>query len=204
MMSEPIQIDESFKEAFLEITNIGIGKAADSMSRLAGRHVEITVPDIVFASTDSEEMHHVRDLQTHVLVEQGFSEDAEGIALLNLTQEGAVKLAGMMLGESFEDESFGDIAQGAILELGNIMICGLMGSFSNMLEFELVYDVPELQLNGTNKVEQLTQNHHSFLAMLRCSLAIGEDEVSGSMIISMARDDFLKVTQKIKTKFFEG
>jgi len=204
-MTETLQIENIHREAFVEMANIGIGRAADVMSKLAGKRVSITVPDVVFAETQSSLLHQFRDeLNPSIIIEQDFFKDMNGVALLLLTKDGALRLSQLILGEDAECDALGEMEQGAILELGNIMICNFMGSLSNMLDFKVQYAVPEMQLEGLRKVDILQQNTGSLVAILKCDLAIDVDKISSSLLINMSNEEFLKVINQVKSKFFEN
>jgi len=199
-MTDACIMDPLIKDAFLEIANIGIGKSAASMSQLAGKHVAITIPSVDFVRTaERDSFQLMTGSSSTVIVEQRFHGEIAGTAILCLATTGALKLASMLLGEEVRQDAFGEMEQGALLELGNIMIGGLVGNMSNVLHLHIGYDIPEMQLNGTGKVLTLMQSVGACTVVVNSNLAIESTDVSSFLLLVFGELEFESLLNKIRS-----
>ena len=107
--------------------------------------------------------------------------------MLLLNEVGARRVARLILGEQLEENSFDEIEQSALLELGNIMINGVMGSIANQLGMILSYDVPYLELKGTaglgELISDLIPHQTTQVVFMRASLMISAEVVHGYILL---------------------
>jgi chemotaxis protein CheC len=174
-------------DALLETANVGVGRAAASLSELTGREVEISVPELVIFGAN--EAGNMSDLQNVAVlrVAQRFSQAMEGYVMLLLNEAGSRRVARLILGEQIEGNSFDEIEQSALLELANIMINGVMGTIANQLGVTLGYEVPYLELKGITGLGELIYDLIPDLAMqvvfMRASLKISAEVIHGYIVL---------------------
>ncbi len=207
-MERPV-FHENLREAFVEITNIGLGKAAADLSALTERIVTISVPSLEIF--DPGTLEQVRELEpiTSVRINQVFTgEEISGQGLLVINKSGALRLAVMLMGEPREQDAFGPIEQMALLETGNIMIGSVVGTLANMLETHLRYDLPILQMKGSNGITDLVsdiiQPNKSFIILVRATLSIGEENLSGYFILLFEENSFNALSRLIEKQLVAG
>lgn len=116
-----------------EIGNIGAGHAATSLSMLMGRKVDMALPWTRLCSIEQgcAELSHIG--QIGVGIEVGVEGTIEGLMLLTLDEPSAVQLieafGDMLKGLSLRDE----LAQSALMEVGNIVTGAFLTAISNFL-----------------------------------------------------------------------
>ena len=199
-MSYPISnLPEEVKDAFLEIANIGIGRAASAMSDLVGIHITIQVTSIEFSQLDPAANIPEFHSQATVQVVQVFEKGLEGRALLILSKDGASGISSLMLGEEIEEETFGATEQAAILELGNIMIGGLTGSLCNQLDMNLSYAPPEIQMRGDDHISLGTwQKEEPVGVIIKASLSLEGCDISSYLALVLSEESFAILANKLQ------
>ncbi len=195
-------IHDGLREAFIEITNIGLGKAAAALSDMTGRSVLISVPSLeVFDSATLASAKEIEPI-TSVRINQAFSgKDISGQAMLVLNRSGALRLAVLLMGEPREHDVFGNIEQMALLETGNIMIGSVMGILGNMLQSRLQYDLPSLQIKADGAIGLLSdiiRPDNSWVILVKATLTIGEEDVSGYFIILFQENSIVTLSSLIE------
>jgi chemotaxis protein CheC len=132
-----------------ELVNIGVGRAAASLSELVGHRVELRVP--LLRTLAIEELlrefaaeHHAVDLA----VTQDFRGGLDGRAILAFPSMSAVKLGQLLSGVDGEDDELTEDLAGVLEEVGNIVLNGVLGTFGNMSSCDLNYSVPRLTRSG--------------------------------------------------------
>ena len=197
------EFHHNLREAFVEIINIGLGKAAAGLSDITERPVIISAPSLEIF--DPGTLAQVKELEpiTSIRINQVFSgEKISGHGLLVFSKSGAMRLAVMLMGEPREQDAFGPIEQMALLETGNIMIGSVVGTLANMLQTHLHYDLPVLQMKGINGVIDLVSDiiapDKSFIILVRATLSIGEEDISGYFILLFEENSFNALSSLIE------
>lgn len=186
-MSPPSGFPSASLDALRELMNIGMGRAARAIAELSGREVTLRVLEVEML--DLDDPHQLADLrgQINLRVSQSFTGGLRGHAMLALHRAGAVRLAQLLLGKSADDEAFDELEQGALLELGNIVIGAAVGLLASELDAPVRYDLPQLQLRGVAVVADLLADladpTRSRIFVMRASLVLREDSVSGYLIL---------------------
>ncbi|MDX2470068.1 MAG: chemotaxis protein CheC [SAR324 cluster bacterium] len=151
-------------DAFKEIVNIAVGQAADVLSMMIEKKINITVPtinllvrdDLIALLSDNcgSQAIGVSIAYDGVLAGKAtlFFSNKEGKSLvarlLSVHQE--EDWSQEWVAPSLENEnsySFSDSDKEAISEIGNMLINALLGSVSNMVDSNFTYQIPELSEN---------------------------------------------------------
>jgi chemotaxis protein CheC len=155
------------RDAINELANIAVGKSASTLSMMIGREIKIDVPVVELVPRDNlAAFFNQRYVEDILGVSIGFDGDFSGTSTLFFERKQGKTLVDKLLSAQEEDEDdwdiksnhapaseedtdllFSDTDKEALIEMGNIMINGLMGSVSNLLHTVLNYSLPELQLN---------------------------------------------------------
>jgi chemotaxis protein CheC len=171
-----------------EVVNIGMGKAADSLSQLIGERICLSVPGIVVC--EPEELSRILGERSELLdtsVVQEFEGSVSGRAVLAFPRASGVKLGQVLAGL---DETPGelDLDLSEILEeVGNIVLNGVLGSIGNMLDTGLAYSVPRLY--KATDVRQLVTSPAGEECTARTQLLadtrfeVSSRRISGSLLI---------------------
>lgn len=176
-------------DALLELVNIGVGLAADTISQLASRTVAISVPKIELIHLGQSNVDSALQLggNSMLRVSQGFNGDLVGDAMLVINEEGGKRLAELLLGDVNSLHSIDPDAQSALLELGNIVINGIVGTLANQLEIEVSYELPVMQLRGAGQfvdlIFDLIDPQEACVLLMRASLALSSDQVNGHVML---------------------
>ena len=197
-MNPEILADPNLKDIFLELANIGIGRAAANMSDLAGRSVDISVPELELFNESSLEKIVSQD-ETIAYVVQNFEGDLKGSAYILFSESAAIQLASLLFGEDETGGRFDESEQNSILELGNIMIGGIMGTFCNEFSASINYHVPEIQLKGMSDLIQFIDPDSTFALTIQATLSIGGDNVNSHILLIYEKDTHAFLSQKLGT-----
>lgn len=145
-MSDDLPVlEEDTIDALTELVNIGVGRAAASLSDLIGERIELTVPRVRFCRENEPIIQEASGgtLSTTV-VTQDFRGRINGRAALMFPQSSALILGGLLSGgEALATEVDAELS-GILLEVGNIVLNGVLGSLSNVAGDVFDYSLPTL------------------------------------------------------------
>lgn len=158
------------RDGLTELINIGYGRAAGALSELTGYRVTLEVPKISMHPIEEVGAILSREIEGEVAtVNQVFSGPIAGNALLLLNQESALVLSELLTDERSPNRSFDSGAKEIITEVGNILLNACLGVFGNLLQVQVTFAVPRLQVEGIQ-------------AVLR-SLTVAKEELSYALVI---------------------
>jgi chemotaxis protein CheC len=178
--------DTETYDAITELINIGVGRAAASLSDLIGQRIELTVPSIrVCEAVDSQVVMLSRAHYTETVITQTFDGLIQGRPSLCLPTASSIALAQLLSGTSVAGQAELDAElSGILLEVGNIVLNGVMGSLSNAMSAVLRYSIPELQTagrRGERLIRDAVQEKDILLVDVRFS--VSQQAIEGSIIV---------------------
>lgn len=131
-------------DALQELVNIGIGQAAGILNDMIDSPIRLQIPYLqILSPTDVQEQ-----LEIHLNGEQiasvqlKFTGSFGGIAQLVFPTNSAAMLVTMLTGEEIGSHDLDSVKIGTLSEVGNIVINGVMGAISNVLQQRLNYSIP--------------------------------------------------------------
>jgi len=137
MRLDPIQED-----ILREQINIGIGRAAATLSELMGTRIELSIPSVSLWDLDEWWGRHQADLSGMAVV-QDFVGLCSGRAILVLPRDSGLRMAQILGGDEGGSDELDLEMSGILAEVGNIMINGVLGSLSNATASRMNYSLPE-------------------------------------------------------------
>ena len=125
-----------------EFINIGMGKAGQSLNIMLESPIDLSVANIEILSEDDISNIIESDSKAKLsIVEMGISGELTGTASLIFPKDSALKLEQALTGVELETKDLDTIREGALSEIGNIVINSIMGMMSNMLIIDLHYTI---------------------------------------------------------------
>ena len=193
-------------DALNELFNVGLHRAAASLSDLTGRRVEVDLPRLWVCSMD-ELKDRLLEVVTGDLatVHQFFGGAIAGDAVLLLEYDKAVQLADLMTG--------GDVALGGrldqsarevIAEIGNVVLSSCLGAFGNVLQVAVSFSVPRIHIESLDGmmrsvvIERDQGIPYALVAATRFSLS--GLEISGYLIVVIGVKSLELVSEALSAK----
>jgi chemotaxis protein CheC len=130
-------------DALQELVNIGVGRSASILNDMIGCHISLQVPQtqLLSAAQVKDELEQQLGSEPLSAVRLGFSGSFTGIAQLVFPTDSASKLVAVLT-DDFDLSDLDSMKIGTLSEVGNIVINGVMGSISNVLDQHLNYSLP--------------------------------------------------------------
>lgn len=178
------------EDALKELLNIGFGRAAASLSQLTGQRVLLDVPAVsihplVQLKTALSEV--VRD--DVASVHQIFSGPVAGDALLILNHEAAGILKQLLTDEPPLPLHVDASAREVLTEVGNILLNACLGTFGNLLDVQVSFSIPQLDLDTLQGVlESLLVNREGmrYGLLVHAGFRLRDTEVKGYLVIVLS------------------
>lgn len=140
-------------DVLTELVNIGVGRAAAILNQMTQVRVQLSVPVVRLIER--------RELGWHLLkvcggelagVQLGFRGPLSGKAALLFPPQSAANLVATLTGEETDDSDLDAVRVGTLTEVGNIVLNGVLGTLTNMLNQPVKYSVPGFFEDTTERV----------------------------------------------------
>jgi chemotaxis protein CheC len=182
-----MELTASQKDALTELINIGYGRAAGALSELTGYRVSLEVPRITM-----HRIEHIAPLLSRLVegevatVNQVFSGPVGGNALLLIDERSAAMLSRLLSDEDGAAHNLDANGREIITEVSNILLNACLGVFGNLLQVQVSFAVPRLQVSGVRSVlESLTIDTEElqYGLMIHTRFHLRASNVTGYLII---------------------
>jgi chemotaxis protein CheC len=193
-----MSLTEAQRDALTEVVNIGAGKAGQRLAILLDDRIEMVVPHVDLV--DYEELPKllgIAEEEAVVCIQQDVSGSIAGEMLLMFHLAESRQLLQMLIApiQPFSVGSESDIQRfehEAMTEVGNIVISASASAMSGFLAGAVKLKVPRYNEGPLNSVlPQLMRSQGKTQALvMRTILRALRQEVSGTLIITIAVDDF--------------
>ncbi len=178
-----MQISEMQRDALTELFNIGVGRAAASLSSMVHEPIGLTAPTIEFAPTiDLVRMIDDGDLDRRFSsVYQDFSGPFEARAMLLFAEAGALDIIGHMLGSEMSVEDLGAFAQEAMSEIGNIILNACISALADLFAVQFVGSLPVHQISDASAIAA-NLDQDVMVLVLRVNLSMQRQQIKGRIL----------------------
>jgi chemotaxis protein CheC len=138
------QLTELQRDALTELANLGVGRAAASLSRMVAEPIHLAVPAVdVMTRTEAIRLLEEREQKAGLIaVGQGFRGPFSGRALLIFPEARSLELIRAVVGQEPTIEEVADLEQEALAEIGNVILNGFLGTIANLLARPLYTALP--------------------------------------------------------------
>lgn len=181
-----MQVTEYQMDALKELVNIGVGKAAGALNQMLRAHVSLIVPHLQLLSlyeleAASRASFGVANLAA---VSLEFWGPFSGNAALVFPPDSAAKLVDIVTGEDFGGLDWDELRVGALTEIGNIVLNGVMGSIGNILKQHIDYSLPRYTEDTiTRLMTRANTSAEATILLAQTHFAIAEYQIEGDIVL---------------------
>lgn len=189
-----------------ELLNIGVGKGGEVLNQMLSAHIQLDVPEIIVAEEHAHSMLLERESDPLLAaVNMDFDGNLNGTVDLMFRTADADKLVKLITGA--DDLSAGmemeSLRTGTLMEIGNVVINGVIGSLSNILGLQLHYSVPNY-LEGN--IEQIIEGvgidpEKSVLVIARTRFRAESMDLEGDLIFFLGIADFNAMVEAFEGRY---
>ena len=185
-----MQLNEVQHDALVELLNIGFGRAGASLSRLTGHRVLLEVPQVSI-----HPIHQLHGFLAQVVedevasVHQIFSGPVAGDALLMLDPVAASALKELLTSEPALPLALDASTREVLTEVGNIVLNACVGTFGNLLQMQIGFSVPSINVATVQAVlDSLESANEGFryALVVTAGFRLRDAEVTGYVVIVLS------------------
>jgi chemotaxis protein CheC len=145
MTLDASQLIEIEQDALAEIANMGVSRAANSLRKMVGEQVLLSVPAVkIVTRQEASKLVERNDAKKLVAVQQSFDGPFDGRALLIFPASQSLELVRAIVGEQHSLEDVIDLEHEALAETGNIILNGCLATIANVLHQTIRVSLPSI------------------------------------------------------------
>ncbi|MDH3355432.1 MAG: chemotaxis protein CheX [Chromatiales bacterium] len=187
------------QDLLTEIFNLGVANASNSLSKMVGEEVKLSVPTVMFDS--------VENVASSIGKEQfisGVTQEIKGPfnaqSMLLFPEEGSIEVVSKMLGGALPQEVVVEMKQEALSEIGNIVLNACIGSVGQMLGDNFELDLPSYKMETAEHI--LVSDSHKaidIVMFIHIEMTLSESNVTGYMAFLLESGSMEKLKQCLKS-----
>ena len=193
-MASSLQLTELEHDLLVELFNIGVGRAADSLSQIVSQEIELSVPYIEHVSVIelSERLDQGEDICS---VSQTMAGNFEANTILLFPQNSSMEVVSKMLGDGFSTETLAELHQEGFSEIGNVVLNACIGSFAESIEEVFDVGLPVYRIGSSTQVIETGDLNE--ILFIRINLVLSTSHVEGYLVFLLEHFSFEKLKESL-------
>lgn len=196
-----MELSTSQQDTLTELINIGYARAAGALSDLTGHRITLAVPEVAI-----HEIEKITPLLQEVIdgeitsVNQFFGGSITGNAIL-LLDKSASLLLNRLLTDRPEAGTLDESAREVIIEVGNIVLNACLGVFGNLLQVQMSFSVPHLQVDDVEHIMRsirIQDQTFRYAMMIHTRFHLRASDVSGYLVIILGMTSLERVLVELR------
>lgn len=198
-----LTLSELQYDALGEIFNIGVGRAAASLSQIVNDEVQLNAPAVSLIHIEqASRLLHSSELQQFSSVSQTFSGPFVAQALLVFPESNALEIVRLMVGPHMSTDEVSEFEQEAMCEIGNIILNACMSSLADIFHISFSSTLPLHRFGDAENLPVLEGDEDQMVLLLQVDMVISQQHIQGHILflLSVASmhslvaclDDYLK------------
>lgn len=182
-----LALSELQHDALGEIFNIGVGRAAASLSQIVSDEVLLSAPDISLVRIDqATALLRSSELRQFSSVSQSFSGPFTAQALLVFPEANALEIVRLMVGPHMTIEELSEFEQEAMCEIGNIILNACMSSLADMFHVRFNSTLPVHRFGDAENLPLLEGDADRMVLLLQVDMVISRQRIRGHILFLLS------------------
>lgn len=197
-----VNLTQAELDALTELFNIGLHRAAASLSELTRQRIVVDLPRLWVCP-----MEHIQPRLLELVegelatVHQIFKGPVSGDAVLLLEYEGAALLTNLMTdGEVAIGGRLDQSAREVLAEAGNIILSSCLSAFGDMLRVSVSFSVPRIHvesLQGLLRSLSVDADEMHYALIAATQFRLSQLEVGGYLIVAIGVSSLALISQTL-------
>ena len=181
-----MDLNELQRDALGEIFNIGVGRAASSLSQIVNDTVLLSAPEVTLVRReDASKVLLGSEFRQFSTVSQNFSGAFDAEAMLIFPESNALEIVRLMVGPHMSIEELSEFEQEAMCEVDNIILNACMSALADLFHIALHGTLPVHRFGDTESLAFLGGQDQMVL-VLQGDMTISQQRVQGHILFLLS------------------
>jgi chemotaxis protein CheC len=182
-----MDLNELQRDALGEIFNIGVGRAASSLSQIVNDTVLLSAPEVMLVHReDAAKVLLGSEFRQFSTVSQHFSGAFDAEAMLVFPESNALEIVRLMVGPHMSVEELSEFEQEAMCEVGNIILNACMSALADLFHLALNGTLPVHRFGDTESLSFLSGGDSQMVLVLQVDMTISQQRVQGHILFLLS------------------
>lgn len=193
-------------DVLAESLNLGLGHVIDELSEISSSRIELHVPEVSMVPRADALVftERMRDAGKAIFVQQRFSGDISGEALLFFSEQESLNLLNGLLGDP-EDclVEFAATEEEMLLDLTNVAVSGVIYALSSLLGLRINTELPHCEYGCFNDLRDsatLIGELDDMVLFLTISFTVVSKNSRAQLMFFQPRDTLTRLFDHIRTR----
>jgi chemotaxis protein CheC len=182
-----VELSELQRDALGEIFNIGVGRAASSLSQIVNDEVLLSAPSVqLLQGKDAGNLLLSKELQQLSTVSQSFSGPFNAEATLVFPESNALEIVRLMVGPHMTVEELSEFEQEAMCEVGNIILNACMSSLADIFRISFDSTLPLHRFGKADAISIVQDDGERVILVLQVDMIISQQRIQGHILFLLS------------------
>ena len=182
-----LALNELQHDALGEIFNIGVGRAAASLSLIVNDEVLLTAPEVsLLRAREAVTLLQRSELHAFSSISQDFSGPFEAQAQLIFPEANALEIVRLMVGPHMSIHELSEFEQEAMCEIGNIILNACMSSLADILRISFTSTLPRHRFGDTDSLPVIATSEEQMVLVLQVDMVISQQRICGHILFLLS------------------
>jgi chemotaxis protein CheC len=182
-----MDLNELQRDALGEIFNIGVGRAASSLSQIVNDTVLLSAPEVTLVHReDAAKVLLGSEFRQFSTVSQHFTGAFDAEAMLVFPESNALEIVRLMVGPHMSVEELSEFEQEAMCEVGNIILNACMSALADLFHLSLNGTLPVHRFGDTESLTFLAGGQEQMVLVLQVDMTISQQRVQGHILFLLS------------------
>ena len=182
-----MELNELQRDALGEIFNIGVGRAASSLSQIVNDTVLLSAPEVTLVHrSDAAKVLLGSEFRQFSTVSQHFSGAFDAEAMLVFPESNALEIVRLMVGPHMSIEELSEFEQEAMCEIGNIILNACMSSLADLFHIHFDSTLPLHRFGDPDSIQIVSEDEEHILLVLQVDMIISQQRIQGHILFLLS------------------
>lgn len=194
------------RDAITELLNVAVSRSATALSRMVGKPVAMSVPDVrALSRTAALDTIAANRSTPLIAVGEQFSGPFSGRALLVFPETRSLHLVQAIVGEHLSLEEIADLEEDAMIEVGNVILNNCLSGIANMLGCRIEATLPHCFQGGGEQIFKRTirDDDGGIVLFTSIDFSIRDRDIGGFIILLMDLNAISNLRNAV-TRYVDG
>ncbi len=200
---QKLDIDDNDLSRIQILANVGITDAADSLSRIINKRVDLSIPDVSLLPVE-EIPEEVGDIDSvYIGVYMPLVGDIQGTILFSFKEDTGFELVDLLFGLSQgETHELTEDGESALMEITNIVGSAVVNAFSEKIEIAIKPTVPTIVHDYMQSILDSILAFHNvdneYALVMDTEFFHQDDKVIGKLLVLPQTESLKKIVQQLR------
>jgi len=182
-----VELSELQRDALGEIFNIGVGRAASSLSQIVNDEVLLSAPSVqLVQGKEASRLLLGTELRQLSTVSQTFSGPFNAEATLVFPETNALEIVRLMVGPHMSVEELSEFEQEAMCEVGNIILNACISSLADIFHISFDSTLPLHRFGNAETMHIVHNDDERVVLVLQVDMVISQQRIQGHILFLLS------------------